>query len=111
MSERSKVRARRVTGNDAQQQKEVARAIKNAREMALMPYVTRITQQRGPRGDRAERGSGGERPGRGDRAEPIESDADDGAAVNAAEDEALAAAVAAGPEAGDVDGDDGEEAR
>jgi small subunit ribosomal protein S18 len=67
MSDRSKVRARRVTGNDAQQQKEVARAIKNAREMALLPYVTRITQQRGPRGDRGDRGDRGERGERGDR--------------------------------------------
>lgn len=110
MSERSKVRARRVTGNDAQQQKEVARAIKNAREMALLPYVTRITQQRGPRGDRAERGSGGERPGRGDREEPIASDAAEDAAVGAAEDDALAVAVG-GDEAADVGGSDGEEAR
>lgn len=73
MSERSKVRARRVTGNSAQQQKEVAKAIKNAREMALLPYVTRITQQRGGRGDK----SGG-RPPRGpveDR-EPVEARAD-----------------------------------
>lgn len=61
MSERSKVRARRVTGNNAQQQREVAKAIKNAREMALLPYVTRITQQRGGRGDK----SGGGRPPRG----------------------------------------------
>ena len=38
MSARAKIRARRVTGNDAQQQREVARAIKNAREMALLPY-------------------------------------------------------------------------
>jgi small subunit ribosomal protein S18 len=67
MSDRSKVRARRVTGNDAQQQKEIARAIKNAREMALLPYVTRITQQRGPRGDRGDRGDRGERGPRGDR--------------------------------------------
>jgi small subunit ribosomal protein S18 len=67
MSDRSKVRARRVTGNDAQQQKEVARAIKNAREMALLPYVTRITQQRGPRGDRGERGPRGDRGPREDR--------------------------------------------
>jgi small subunit ribosomal protein S18 len=67
MSDRSKVRARRVTGNDAQQQKEVARAIKNAREMALLPYVTRITQQRGPRGDRGDRGDRGPRGDRGDR--------------------------------------------
>ena len=50
MSERAKIRARRVTGNDAQQQREVARAIKNAREMALLPYANRITTQRSPRG-------------------------------------------------------------
>jgi small subunit ribosomal protein S18 len=55
MSDRAKVRARRVTGNDAQQQKEVARAIKNAREMALLPYASRITQQRGGRSDRGDR--------------------------------------------------------
>jgi small subunit ribosomal protein S18 len=67
MSDRSKVRARRVTGNDAQQQKEIARAIKNAREMALLPYVTRITQQRGSRGDRGDRGDRGPRGDRGDR--------------------------------------------
>lgn len=72
MSERSKVRARRVTGNDAQQQKEVARAIKNAREMALLPYVTRITQQRGPRGERAERGSSAGRPEHSAREAPAE---------------------------------------
>ena len=38
ISDRGKIRARRVTGNDAQQQREVAMAIKNAREMALLPY-------------------------------------------------------------------------
>jgi len=47
MSDRAKIRARRVSGNDAQQQTEVARAIKNAREMALLPYANRITTQRG----------------------------------------------------------------
>ena len=37
------IRARRVTGNSAQQQREIALAIKNAREMALLPYTsTRI---------------------------------------------------------------------
>ena len=56
MSERAKIRARRVTGNDAQQQREVARAIKNAREMALLPYANRITTQRSPRGGMGERG-------------------------------------------------------
>ena len=49
ISDRAKVRARRVTGNDTQQQAEVARAIKNAREMALLPYATRVTTQRGGR--------------------------------------------------------------
>ena len=46
MSDRAKVRARRVTGNSEQQQKDVARAIKNAREMALLPYTNRVTTQR-----------------------------------------------------------------
>ena len=41
MSERAKIRARRVTGNDAQQQRAVARAIRVAREMALLPYSVR----------------------------------------------------------------------
>ncbi len=52
MSDRAKIRARRVTGNDTQQQRQVALAIKNAREMALLPYTSRVTTQRGrPRGD------------------------------------------------------------
>ena len=52
MSERAKIRARRVTGNDTQQQRQVAQAIKVAREMALLPYTSRVTTQRGrPRGD------------------------------------------------------------
>ena len=38
VSERSKIRARRVTGNCTQHQREVAKAIKLAREVALMPY-------------------------------------------------------------------------
>lgn len=47
MSDRAKIRARRVTGNDTQQQREIALAIKNAREMALVPYTNRVTSQRG----------------------------------------------------------------
>lgn len=38
MSERGKIRPRRVTGLTAKRQREVAMAIKNAREMALLPY-------------------------------------------------------------------------
>lgn len=55
MSERAKIRARRVTGNDTQQQKLVADAIKVAREMALIPYANRVTSQSRGR-DRGERG-------------------------------------------------------
>ena len=40
VSERGKIRARRVTGNCAQHQRDVAVAVKNAREMALLPYVS-----------------------------------------------------------------------
>ena len=39
MSDRAKIRPRRVTGNCPRHQREVAVAIKNAREMALLPYV------------------------------------------------------------------------
>jgi small subunit ribosomal protein S18 len=60
MSDRAKIRARRVSGNNAQQQAEIAKAIKNAREMALLPYASRVTQTRGPRRD-------GERGGRRER--------------------------------------------
>jgi small subunit ribosomal protein S18 len=54
MSERAKIRARRVTGNSAQQQRAVARAIRIAREMALLPYSVRQVTQRG-RGGRRDR--------------------------------------------------------
>ncbi len=39
MSDRGKIRARRVTGNCGTHQRAVALAIKNAREMALLPYT------------------------------------------------------------------------
>ena len=38
ISDRGKIRARRVTGLTPQQHRQVARAVKNAREMALLPY-------------------------------------------------------------------------
>jgi small subunit ribosomal protein S18 len=40
LSERGKIRSRRVTGLTVQQQRQVAIAIRNAREMALLPYIT-----------------------------------------------------------------------
>ena len=79
MSDRAKIRNRRVTGNDVQQQREVASAIKLAREMALLPYARRVSTQRTrpPRDGRRERDGEG-RPEQVDgqvetSAEPVES--------------------------------------
>jgi ribosomal protein S18 len=41
VSDRGKIRARRVTGNCSQHQRDVAAAVKNARELALLPYSAR----------------------------------------------------------------------
>jgi small subunit ribosomal protein S18 len=46
MSDRGKIRARRVSGNCAQHQRAVALAIKTARELALLPYTQRTTSDR-----------------------------------------------------------------
>ncbi len=40
ISDRGKIRARRVTGCCTRHQREIAVAVKNAREMALLPYAT-----------------------------------------------------------------------
>jgi small subunit ribosomal protein S18 len=83
MSERAKIRARRVTGNDQQQQAAVARAIKVAREMALLPYsVRQVTQRSRGRRDR-------DRGERGDRDAPREATASDVAETEAADAEAI----------------------
>lgn len=58
MSDRSKIRARRMNGNTVQQQHDVATAVKNAREMALLPYTKRVAASRAPR--RGEDRDGGE---------------------------------------------------
>jgi small subunit ribosomal protein S18 len=41
MSDRAKIRSRRVSGNCPRHQRQVAVAIKNAREMALLSYTGR----------------------------------------------------------------------
>ncbi|GHE24685.1 30S ribosomal protein S18 [Streptomyces hydrogenans] len=41
LSDRGKIRSRRVTHVTTQQQRALATAIKNAREMALLPYASR----------------------------------------------------------------------
>jgi small subunit ribosomal protein S18 len=66
MSDRAKIRARRVSGNCAQHQRDVALAIKTARELALLPYATRVTSSRGG-------GRGGRRDDRGPREDRGES--------------------------------------
>jgi small subunit ribosomal protein S18 len=106
MSERAKIRARRVTGNSAQQQRAVARAIRVAREMALLPYSVRQVTQRskGGRGRDRDRDLGRDLP-----REPVDTAAteagapdvatrDDGAAEPTNESAAPTLEVAAGDE-------------
>ena len=58
ISDRGKIRGRRVTGNCQQHQRDVGEAIKTARELALLPYTQRtVTERRGGRG-RDDRGRG-----------------------------------------------------
>jgi small subunit ribosomal protein S18 len=60
MSDRGKIRARRVTGNCSQHQRDVAVAIKTARELVLLPYTQRtVTERSGAkaRAGRAGRGA------------------------------------------------------
>lgn len=49
MSDRSKIRGQRIAGTSVQQQREIANAVKNAREMALLPYTKRVASARAPR--------------------------------------------------------------
>ena len=70
MSDLGKIRSRRVTGNCAQHQRDIAQAIKVARELVLLPYTQRtVTERPGGRGGRGERGERGDRGDRGDRGE------------------------------------------
>jgi len=72
MSDRSKLKARRMNGNDVQQQRDVATAVKNAREMALLPYTKRVASVRAPRrGD--DEGGRSRGPRRDEAVEPTES--------------------------------------
>jgi small subunit ribosomal protein S18 len=55
MTDRSKIRGQRMSGANVQQQRELATAIKNAREMALLPYTKRTVSTRAPRVGREDR--------------------------------------------------------
>lgn len=50
MTDRGKIKPRRVTGACTQHQRDMAMAIKRAREMALMPYVVPVINGGGRRG-------------------------------------------------------------
>jgi len=81
MSDRSKIRGQRIAGTTVQQQRDIANAVKNAREMALLPYAKRVSSTRAPRPgsdredreDRGDRGDRGERGERGDKYAPREA--------------------------------------
>src|SRR5205085_2998475 len=57
ISDRAKIKARRTTGTCVQHQRDVAVAIKTAREVALIPYTQRTVSDKA--GGREGRGGGG----------------------------------------------------
>jgi ribosomal protein S18 len=75
ISDRGKIRGRKVSGNCQQHQRDVTDSIKTARELALLPYTQRtVTERRGGRG-RDDRGPRGPRPDRdsAERSTPVET--------------------------------------
>ena len=109
MSERGKIKSRSSTGTCTQHQAAVALAIKNAREMALLPYVVRtLAGDKGGRGRRG--GPGGGRPDRPDGPRPDGPRPDRAAptAENAeGTDAATVSAAASSPEADESNVEDG----
>src|SRR5579884_3924682 len=102
MSDRGKIRARRVSGNCAQHQRDVAVAIKTARELALLPYTQRTVSERaGGRGRRRRDEEGPEREAVG---VDTDSESPDGAELDGdTEDSGDEVAVEAGVGAGAED--------
>jgi small subunit ribosomal protein S18 len=98
LSERAKIKARRTTGNCNRHQREVAVAIKTARELALLPYAKRTVAERlGGRG-----GRGGGRGGPGGPRGPRE-DREDRDEAAGAEDVAASVVDTAADELEDLD--------
>ena len=50
VSERGKIRSRRITGACRRHQSQIAAAVKRARELALLPYAAEPAREDGPRG-------------------------------------------------------------
>lgn len=99
MSDRSKIRGQRMSGTNVQQQRDIATAVKNAREMALLPYTKRVTSTRAPRPGRDdERGERGERR---DRDEERTLELDDAVITDV---EATETAATEAPAAEEVEG-------
>jgi small subunit ribosomal protein S18 len=125
MSDRGKIRSRRVTGNCAQHQRALAMAIKTARELVLLPYTQRtVTERPGGRGGGRDRGERGERAERTlsdtigadaprDRAQDVEIIRDEAAApaADAASDELDAPGAGAESETVEAAGEAGVEAQ
>ena len=72
LSDRAKIRGSRVSGNNRQQQRQAAGAIKIAREMALLPYHMRVVTQR-----KADKRGGGRGRDREDRDRGFEPEGND----------------------------------
>ncbi|CAA9256111.1 MAG: hypothetical protein AVDCRST_MAG10-2517 [uncultured Acidimicrobiales bacterium] len=87
ISDRAKIKARRTTGTCLQHQRDVAVAIKTAREVALLPYTQRTVSDKAGGRDGRGGGRGGPRGPRPDAAR----DADNGAAAPDAAPDAEAA--------------------
>ena len=102
ISDRGKIRGRKVSGNCQQHQRDVSDAIKTARELALLPYTQRtVTERRGGRGrdgrdsregreGRDDRGPRGPRPSRDGADTPVDNPVVEGAL---SEDASVAAEV------------------
>lgn len=83
ISDRAKIKARRTTGTCTQHQREVAVAIKTARELALLPYTQRTVSDKAGRDGRGGGGRGGPRGPRGAPDAPSVSTADGDSAAPA----------------------------
>lgn len=107
ISDRGKIRGRKVSGNCQQHQRDVSDAIKTARELALLPYTQRtVTERRGGRGrdggrdgGRDDRGPRGPRPSRDNAEAPVETPAVEGGLIDDASVAAEVLEAVSAPEA------------
>src|SRR5690349_18237502 len=101
MSDRGKIRTRRVSGNCVQHQREVAMAIKTSRELALLPYAQRTLSERAS-------GRGGPGGGRGGPRGPRRDDIEDEPTYGEDETDTLDALLEDAESAGEAEAGDEE---